>query len=68
MLKKEWNRERYLILSRFSSKFYEEMGLVVDLPKQSGGNSNDGNTARKFFDNAEKVASITGLHENNIID
>ena len=44
--------------------FYEKMGLVVDQPKQGGGNSNDGNTARKFFDNPTIVAEITGLDEN----
>lgn len=44
--------------------FYKEMGLVVDQPKQGGGNSNDGNTARKFFENPEKVAGITGLNSD----
>ncbi|CAF4944062.1 unnamed protein product [Pieris macdunnoughi] len=37
------------------------MGLVVDQPKQGGGNSNDGNTARRFFVERSKSASITGL-------
>lgn len=49
-----------------ANRFYAEMGLVVDQPKQGGGNSNDGNTARKFFENPEKVADITGLDENLI--
>ena len=49
-----------------TSKFYEEMGLVVDQPKQGGGNSNDGNTAKKFFSNPEKASSITGLDCNLI--
>lgn len=44
-----------------AKQFYEEMGLVVDLPKQGGGNTNDGNTARKFFLNPEKSAEITAL-------
>lgn len=35
---------------KITTSFYKEMGLVVDQPKQGGGNSNDGNTARKFFD------------------
>lgn len=43
------------------------MGLVVDQPKQGGGNSNDGNTARKFFDNPVKAAEITGLDYRIII-
>lgn len=37
------------------------MGLVVDQPKQGGGNSNDGNTARKFFAELTKSADITGI-------
>jgi hypothetical protein len=46
--------------------FYEKMGLVVDQPKQGGGNSNDGNTARKFFDNPETVSLITGIDKDLI--
>lgn len=37
------------------------MGLVVDQPKQGGGNSNDGNTAIKFFENLEIVSENTSL-------
>ncbi|KAF2897853.1 hypothetical protein ILUMI_08324 [Ignelater luminosus] len=32
------------------------------MPKQQSGNTNDGNTARKFFRNAEKSAEITGVN------
>lgn len=38
------------------------MGLVVDQQKQRGGNSNDSNTARKFFAEPAKSASIAGLY------
>lgn len=37
------------------------MGLLVDIPKQGGGNTNDGNTARTFFKNPEKASEITGI-------
>jgi len=38
------------------------MGLVVDQPRSKGnGNSNEGNTARTFFNNSELPAKITGL-------
>ncbi|RVE51017.1 hypothetical protein evm_004308 [Chilo suppressalis] len=30
-------------------KFRDEMGLLVDIVKQGSGNTNDGNTARKFY-------------------
>ena len=42
------------------------MGLVVDQPKQGGGNSNDGNTARKFFKNPSLVSQITGIDKELI--
>lgn len=41
--------------------FQERMGLIVDVPKPGFGNSNDGNTSRRFFHNPEEVAEITGL-------
>lgn len=50
-----------------SSEFYSKLGLVVDQPKQGGGNSNDGNTARKFFDNPATVSEITGIDEKLIL-
>lgn len=43
-------------------KFRSEMGLLIDMPKQSAGNTNDGNTARRFFRNTEKAAEITGIN------
>lgn len=41
------------------------MELIVDFPKSGGyGNSNDGNTARRFFANSEESAQILGIsHE-----
>ncbi|EAT45104.1 AAEL003578-PA [Aedes aegypti] len=42
----------------------EELGLRLNEPLPGGGNSNDGNTARRFFREVEKVASITGLNRN----
>lgn len=42
-------------------KFKRELGLIVDQPKPGYGNSNDGNTARRFFENADVSSSITGV-------
>lgn len=39
------------------------LGLVVDRPKPGYGSSNDGNTARRFFENSPKVSLITGINE-----
>lgn len=38
-----------------------ELGLHVDEVRIGGGNSNDGNTARRFFREAERSAEITKL-------
>ncbi|CAH2093577.1 unnamed protein product [Euphydryas editha] len=46
--------------------FYEKMGLIMDQPKQGGGNTNDGKTARKFFESPEIVSEITGLDKELI--
>lgn len=42
-------------------KFRNQLGLIVDKPKPWYRNSNDGNTARCFFENANKSSSITGI-------
>lgn len=46
--------------------FREEMGLLVDVPKAGYGNTNDGNTSRRFFQNAECSSRITGIDINLI--
>lgn len=47
-------------------RFRKEMGLIVDVPKANFGNSNDGNTSRRFFADHELSASITGIDVNLI--
>lgn len=42
------------------------MGLILDTPKQGFGNTNDGNTARRFFDYPEITSSITGVNKEII--
>lgn len=42
------------------------MGILVDMPKQKAGNTNDGNTARRFFKDAHTTAEITGININLI--
>lgn len=46
------------------NKLKSEMSLLVDMPKQGYGTSNDGNTARRFFRDYVTSASITGLSED----
>ncbi|CAH0550888.1 unnamed protein product [Brassicogethes aeneus] len=38
------------------------MGLLVDVPKAGFGNTNDGNTSRKFFNEPECSSRITGIN------
>lgn len=42
--------------------FEERMGLLVDIPKAGYGNTNDGNTSRRFFSDIEVAADITGIN------
>ena len=48
-------------------KFKRRLGLLVDIPKQGAGNTNDGNKSRRFFENAEISAQITGIDLNLIL-
>lgn len=47
-------------------RFRELLGLHIDKPRQGSGNSNDGNTARRFFQNYQCSAEITGVDEELI--
>lgn len=46
---------------RIQDEFKRKLGLRVDFPKSGFGNSNDGNTSRRFFDDPELAAEITGI-------
>ncbi|CAH2102438.1 unnamed protein product [Euphydryas editha] len=43
-------------------RFRNETGLLIDMPKANFGNSNDGNTSRRFFENPELASDITGIN------
>ncbi|KAJ8709377.1 hypothetical protein PYW07_009203 [Mythimna separata] len=61
--------EKKLVETRkkeIQTKFREQLGLLVDIPKANFGNTNDGNTSRRFFDEYEKSAEITGIDQNLI--
>lgn len=51
---------------RVQAGFRSHLGIIVDQTKQGAGTSNDGNTARKFFQNFVVSAEITGLNQNII--
>lgn len=52
--------------AEIQTKFREQMGILVDMPKAGFGNTNDGNTSRRFFANPEIAAEITGVDINLI--
>lgn len=60
--KKKKKKRKASIQERFKT----ELGLIVDVPKAQYGNSNDGNTSRRFFANIETSARITGVDERLI--
>ena len=47
-------------------KFEKHTGLIIDKPKPGFENTNDGNTARRFFMKPELSGEITGLDINLI--
>lgn len=42
-------------------KFFNEMHILVDRPMANVGSSNNGNTARTFYDHYSHSASILGI-------
>jgi len=51
------------------TRMFSELKLRVDFPNSNGsGNSNDGNTARRAFQNWEKFAEILGLRVDIVKD
>lgn len=51
---------------KIQTSFKSRMGLIVDKPKPGYGSTNDGNTARRFFNNPEMSSEITGINEDLI--
>lgn len=47
-------------------RFRKEIGLIVDVPKAGFGNTNDGNSSRRFFADPKLAAEITGIDFNLI--
>ena len=43
--------------------FKQQLGILVDMSKQGLGSTNDGNTARRFFENTQTSSLIIGVFE-----
>lgn len=52
--------------SEIQLQLRKHMGLLVDIPMAGSGNTNNGNTARRFFSQPDLVARITGVCETLI--
>jgi hypothetical protein len=71
---KQWQvkkNEKHLVekgKKKIQEKFRQCLGLIVGLPKQGGGTSNDGNTAHTFFKNPRTSSVIRGISEEIISD
>lgn len=71
---KKWNvqlsnEEKQAVKARkqeIQNQFKEKLGLLVDIPKANFGNTNDGNTSRRFFENYQLSAEITGIDKEII--
>lgn len=70
---KQWaarsNEHKEMLQTRkknIQNRFKDELSLLIDIVKQGSGTTNDGNTARKFFEFPNKTAAITGLDEDLI--
>lgn len=50
---------------QIQKKFKAVLGLNIDMPKQGFGSTNDGNTARRFFENVALTAEILNLDKNS---
>ena len=44
----------------------QQLGILVDMPKQGLGSTKDGNTARQFFENTQTSSLIIGVSEELI--
>jgi hypothetical protein len=49
-----------------TGELFKKNGIKVDLVRQGIGSSNDGNTSRRFFENAGVVAELTGIDRDLI--
>lgn len=52
---------------RIQDELHDYLGVTVDAPKPGSGSTNDGNTARKFFNNIDIVSTVTGEKFSSLI-
>lgn len=48
------------IKAKIQRELKDKLGILVDQPTSGSGNTNDGNTARRFFSHTEIVSAVLG--------
>lgn len=59
---KDTKEQQEAVKTEIKKKFKLVLGLKVDVVKQGMGTTNDGNVSRRFFENPEITADITGVN------
>jgi hypothetical protein len=59
---KETKVEKEENKKRIQQEFQSRTGLRIDMVRQGYGNTNDGNTSRRFFSHPEITSDITGIN------
>lgn len=58
----EQKRMKNTAKERICTEFREKLGLLIDKPNQGTGNTNNGNTVRRFFSDPDLTFEITGVN------
>lgn len=56
------NKDKKEAKKKVKKQIKNKLGITVDGVKVGTGSTNDGNTARKFFEHPEVVGEITGVN------
>lgn len=62
------NKEFLEHKKKIQNEFKKRTGLIIDQVKTGFGNTNDGNTARRFFSNSDVASEITGINKELIVN
>lgn len=58
----EQKRMKNEVKERICTEFRKELGLLIDISNQETGNTNSGNTARRFFSDPDLASKITKVN------
>ena len=64
--KEEDKQEKATMKASIQKAFKQQLGILVDMPKQGLGSTNDGNTARRIFESTQTSSLIIAVSEELI--